>query len=70
MQNQGKKRILLTDDQGRLLAVKGKALRPKTLRELTAIVTPDTILRWHRQLVDQKWDALDRAGQRMIRPLQ
>ncbi len=26
MQNQGKKRILLTDDQRRLLAVKGKAL--------------------------------------------
>ena len=47
MQSQGKKRILLTDDQRRLLAVKGKALGRKTLRELTTIVTPDTILRWH-----------------------
>ena len=56
MQSQGKKRILLTDDQRRLLAVKGKALGRKTLRELTTIVTPDTILRWHRQLVAQKWD--------------
>ena len=27
MKSQGKKRILLTDDQRRLLAVKGKALR-------------------------------------------
>ncbi len=52
----GKKRVLLTDDQRRLLAVKGKALGLKTLRELTPIVTPDTILRWHRELVAKKWD--------------
>ncbi len=56
MQIQGKKRILLTDDQRRLLAVKGKALGRKTLQELTTIVTPDTILRWHRELVAKKWD--------------
>ena len=31
MQNQGKKRILLTDEQRRLLAVKGKVLGRKTL---------------------------------------
>ena len=52
----GKKRVLLTDDQRRRLAVKGKVLGRKTLRELTTIVTPDTILRWHRELVAQKWD--------------
>ena len=52
----GKKRILLTDDQRRRLSVKGKILGRKALRELTTIVTPDTILRWHRQLVAQKWD--------------
>jgi hypothetical protein len=52
----GKKRILLTDDQRRLLAVKGKSLGRKTLRELTTIVTPDTILRWHRELIARKWD--------------
>ena len=28
--------------------------------ELTTIVTPDTILRWHRTLVAQKWDYTDR----------
>ena len=38
MKSQGKKRILLTDDQRRLLAVKGKALGRKTLRELTTVV--------------------------------
>ena len=56
MKAQGKKRILLTDDQRRLLAVKGKSLGRKVLMELTTIVTPDTILRWHRMLVAQKWD--------------
>jgi len=52
----GKKRILLTDDQRRILAVKGKSIGRKALRELTTIVTPDTILRWHRELVAKKWD--------------
>ena len=56
MKAQGKKRLLLTDDQRRLLAVKGKALGRKALMELTTIVTPDTILRWHRMLVAKKWD--------------
>ncbi len=52
----GKKRVLLTDDQRRLLAVKGKSIGRKALQELTTIVTPDTILRWHRELVAKKWD--------------
>lgn len=52
----GKGRILLNDDQRRRLAVKGKALGRRLLRELATIVTPDTILRWHRELVAQKWD--------------
>ena len=68
MQSLGKKRLLLTDDQRRLLAVKGKALGRKTLRELTTIVTPDTILRWHRQLVAQKWDYSDRRKKKSGRP--
>ena len=42
MEAQGKKRLLLTDDQRRLLAVKGKSLGRKALMELTTIVTPDT----------------------------
>jgi len=60
MKAQGKKRLLLTDDQRRVLAVKGKALGRKALRELTTIVTPDTILRWHRMLVAKKWDYSDK----------
>ena len=60
MKAQGKKRLLLTDDQRRLLGVKGKSLGRKALTELTTIVTPDTILRWHRTLVAQKWNYSDR----------
>ena len=56
----GKKRVLLNDDQRRRLGVKGKALGRKALAELTTIVTPDTILRWHRTLVARKWDYSDR----------
>jgi len=52
----GKKRILLTDDQRRRLAVKGKILGRKLLQQIATIVTPDTILRWHRQLIAAKWD--------------
>jgi hypothetical protein len=41
----GKNRILLSDDQRRRLAVKGKILGRKMLEQLAGIVTPDTILR-------------------------
>ncbi len=68
MKSQGKKRLLLTDDQRRLLAVKGKSLGRKALMELTTIVTPDTILRWHRTLVAQKWDYSDRTKRQPGRP--
>jgi putative transposase len=60
----GKKRILLNDDQRRRLAVKGKILGRKLLLEIATIMTPDTILRWHRQLVAQKWDYSDRRKKR------
>jgi transposase len=52
----GKRRILLNDEQRRRLAVKGRILDRRALRELASIVTPDTILRWHRELVAKKWD--------------
>ena len=56
----GKKRTLLNDDQRKRLAVKGKILGRKRLEEVGTLFTPDTILRWHRKLVAQKWDYADR----------
>ena len=56
----GKKRILLNDDQRRRLAVKGKVLGRKLLGEIGTLVTPDTILRWHRMLVAEKWNHADK----------
>ena len=46
----------LTDAQPRRLAIKGKAIGRKRLGEVASIVTPDTILRWYRELVAQKYD--------------
>jgi hypothetical protein len=58
----GKKRILLSDDQRRRLAAKGKVLGRKVLDEIVTLFTPDTILRWHRQLVAKKWDHSDQPS--------
>ena len=49
------RRPRLTDDQRRRLAAKGRRLGRRVLRQVATIVTPDTILRWHRQLIARKW---------------
>jgi transposase InsO family protein len=64
----GKKRILLSDDQRRRLAVKGKLLGRNMLQEYGTLFTPDTILRWHRTLVARKWDYSDRKDKTPGRP--
>ena len=52
----GSKRFRLTDNQRQRLAVLGKALGRKMLTEVCSIVTPDTIMRWHRKLIANKYD--------------
>ena len=64
----GKKRILLSDNQRRRLAVKGKILGRKRLEEVGTLFTPDTILRWHRMLVAKKYDYSERR-QKVGRPV-
>lgn len=64
----GSGRILLNDDQRRRLAVKGKVLGWKRLKEIGSLFTPDTILRWHRELVAAKWDFSDRRANQVGRP--
>src|SRR2546425_5327534 len=49
------RRLRLTDDQRRRLAAKGQRLGRRVLRQVVTIVTPYTILRWHRRLIAGKW---------------
>ena len=49
------RRLRLTDDQRRRLGATGRRLGRRLLRQVATIVTPDTILRWHRQLIARKW---------------
>jgi hypothetical protein len=46
---QGPRRLCLTDDQRRRLAVKGKVLGRRCLADIAGMVTPDTIRRWYRR---------------------
>jgi hypothetical protein len=64
----GKRRILLSDDQRRRLAVKGKIPGHKRLSEFGTLCTPDTVLRWHRQLVARKSDHSHKRRQPPGRP--
>ena len=40
------------------------AVRP--LQEIAMIATPDTLLRWHRQLIARKWSYARRPGPRGV----
>ena len=56
------KRIRLSDAERALLARKAKAVGRKALLELETIVSPDTLLRWHRRLTAEKWNFVHRRG--------
>ena len=58
----GKKRLRFNDDQRRRLAARAKGLRSKLLREVATIVTPETLLAWHRRLIAQKYDGSGKRG--------
>jgi transposase InsO family protein len=51
----GGRRLRFTDDDRRRLAMRAHRLGRAALRDLKTVVTPDTLLRWHRQLVARKW---------------
>jgi putative transposase len=57
---QGAKRLRFTDEQRKRLAVKAKRLNFSRLKELATIVTPQTLLAWHRRLVAKKYDSSER----------
>src|SRR6188474_100222 len=52
----GMRRMRFSDDQRRRLAAKAKKLGRKLLSEVATIVTPETLLAWHRKLIAKKYD--------------
>ena len=63
----GGRALRLTDAQRRRLAVRREKLGRQVLTQIAGIVTPDTILRWYRQLIANKYDG--RGHRRRGRPL-
>jgi hypothetical protein len=51
----GDRRLRLNDHQRRRLAAKAKVLGRKVLDQIATIVTPETLLAWHRKLIAQKY---------------
>ena len=58
----GERQIHFTDPERRQLARKAKVLGRKVLKELETLVTPDTLMRWYRQLVASRWNCRGRRG--------
>ena len=56
LRNQITGRMQLTDGERKTLAEIGQKLGKQALKDIATIVTPDTILAWHRRLVAQKFD--------------
>ena len=58
----GPGRLRFTDAQRRRLAAKAKRLGRRVRRDRHTRVTPDTLLRWHRQLIARTYDGSGRRG--------
>ena len=58
----GDRRPKFNDDQRRRLAAKAKGLGRKILADVATIVTPETLLAWHRKLIAQKYDGAGSRG--------
>jgi putative transposase len=59
----GHRRSRFNDDHWELIvAARAKGLGRKLLAEIATLVTPDTLLAWHRKLIAQKYDGHDKRG--------
>jgi hypothetical protein len=58
----GGRRVRFNDDQRRRLAAKAKGLGRRLLAEVATIVTPETLLAWHRKLIANKYDGAAQRG--------
>jgi transposase len=55
----GARRIRFTDDQRRRLAARAREVGRSALSGIATIVTPETLLAWHRRLIANKYDGSD-----------
>src|SRR2546428_1188758 len=52
----GGRRLRLTDTERRRLAALAHPLGRQRLKEIATLATPDTLLRWYKRLIAQKFD--------------
>src|SRR5215470_15197092 len=52
----GDRRLRLTDPDRRRLAALAHPLGRKRLKDVATLVTPETLLRWYKRLIAQKFD--------------
>ena len=52
----GNRRMRFSDNQRRRLAAKARKVGRKVLAQIVTIVTPETLLAWHRKLIAKKYD--------------
>ena len=62
----GTRRLRLNDDDRRRLAARAYRVGRAALREIATVATPDTLLRWHRQLIARKWTYASQPRRRGI----
>ena len=58
----GPSRLRVTDAQRRRLAAQATRLGRRVRRDRHTLVTPETLLRWHRQLIARQYDGRGRRG--------
>ena len=54
----GNRRLRFSDNQRRRLAAKAKKLGRRLRAQVATIVTPETLMAWHRKLIEQKYDGV------------
>src|SRR5213592_3274956 len=59
----GRRQLRLTDAQRRRLAALAHPLGRQRLKEMATIATPDTLLRWYKRLIAQKFDGSQQRRQ-------
>ena len=59
----GGRRLRLTDTERRRLAALAHPLGRQRLKEMATIATPETLLRWYKRLIAQKFDGSQQRRQ-------